>query len=167
MDKKDVSAKEEEISVVKTSSGCRIRVDSDSLSVVAAHPWCISANGYAVSRVLGRVVYMHRLLLGPDCAGLDVDHINGDKTDNRRVNLRACTRQDNLRNSRPRNAKLYSKYKGVSKSRRDGCWVAQIWHDAKNVYLGRFASEADAAVAYDTAAIRLFGEFARVNGRVA
>ena len=104
-------------------------------------------------------VLLHRYLLGEPLE--DVDHINRDCLDNRRENLRKATHQQNTMNSPSR--KGSSRFKGVSWDRRRNCWIACIRDNYRTVHLGGFAVEEDAARAYDEAARRLHGEFARVN----
>jgi hypothetical protein len=102
---------------------------------------------------------MHRLLLNPP-EGVEVDHINGNTLDNRRANLRICTHAENSRNRRGRsNSK--SGVKGVTPY--PGGWRATINVNGKNVHLGCFTNIDDAAEAYDEAATRYYGEFARTN----
>lgn len=96
-------------------------------------------------------------------AGLEhsmVDHKDGDGLNNRRHNLRGCTRRDNSANSRKRQH-TSSRFKGVSYN--SGKWLATIGYDRKTHYLGRYDTEEDAAMAYDRAALRHFGTFAKVN----
>lgn len=103
-------------------------------------------------------VLLHRYLLGEPPE--DVDHRNRDGLDNRRENLRKATHKQNMMNSPSR--KGSSRFKGVSWSRNH--WRASIRDNYKTVHLGRFATEEEAARAYDEAARRLHGsEFARVN----
>lgn len=109
-----------------------------------------------------RNIRMHRLLLGESCLGLDVDHKNHDTLDNRRSNLRVCTRSQNIMNTRKRPNKT-SKYLGVSKCNKVDRWRSTISKDGKNYHLGNFKSELDAAVAYNKKAKELFGEFAVLN----
>lgn len=92
---------------------------------------------------------------------LIVDHINGNPLDNRKVNLRVVTAQQNSFNTAAR--KFSSNYKGVSKRNRRKPWEVNITHDGKDYYLGTFSNEDDAAKAYDKKAKELFGEFARLN----
>ena len=100
-------------------------------------------------------MHMHTLLMGAPY----VDHVNHDGLDNRRANLRVGTQSQNLGNMRPRGGA--SKYKGVSRS--DGKWMARIQVAGKRKNLGRFATEEDAARAYDEAALAAWGEFALLN----
>jgi len=113
-----------------------------------------------------RLQIMHRLITDAG-KGEYVDHRNGDGLDNRLANLRICTNAENARNSRKRNVNsATSKYKGVTWSKAHGKWIAQIKIDYKNIYLGIFQSERDAALAYNKAAEKSFGEFANINREV-
>lgn len=104
---------------------------------------------------------LHRLV-SPPPEGLIVDHINGDTLDNRKTNLRFVTASQNAMNTRVSASHLKSSgFKGVSRS--GDKWSASISFDGQKIGLGRFDSEADAARAYDAAAVVLFGEFARTN----
>lgn len=92
-----------------------------------------------------------------------VDHINGDGLDNRRSNLRAATAQENARN-RGRRTTSVSGYKGVSWHKASARWQASIGvGDRRWKHLGYFSDSADAARAYDAAAINIFGPYARPN----
>lgn len=101
---------------------------------------------------------MHRLILDAP-KGMQVDHINGNGLNNRRENIRLCTHEQNSYNQQ----KPYgsSKYKGVCRKR--GKWDAQIRASGKIIWLGSFATEDEAANAYDEAALKHFGEFAFTN----
>jgi len=103
---------------------------------------------------------MHRTIMLPG-PGQEVDHINGDGLDNRRANLRLCTRTQN--NGNQRKARGVSQYKGVYRNNRHQMWVAHIGVKGQRVYLGEYAREEDAARAYDDAARTTFGEFALTN----
>lgn len=89
----------------------------------------------------------------------EVDHINGDRADNRIANLRAATHQQNLANCKNRKNNTSGK-KGVHKHK-DGRWRARISVDGKSIHLGLFTSLDEAHAAYVGAAERYFGEFAR------
>lgn len=139
-------------------------VDDEDFEWLSRYKWCYTKAGYAVraSRINGkrRTVYMHREILQAP-AGLEVDHINGDKLDNRRSNLRIVTKQQNMFNQRPR--KGSSRYKGVTWFSRTQKWRAFIKIDGKFRSLGYFDDEKEAALAYDRAARELFGEYAKTN----
>ena len=92
-----------------------------------------------------------------------VDHRNTDSLDNRRANLRLATHSQNSCNSRRDKSNTYSRYRGVSFSKRKQKWFAAIRADGKKTWLGYFDSEEDAAKAYDTAAKKYHGEYATLN----
>jgi len=129
--------------------------------------WFTHSNGYAVrntrlseDRPRG-IVYMHREIVGAS-AEVEVDHRDRDKLNNQRHNLRACTTAENQQNRAPR-AGRDSHYKGVRWDADRRRWRARIVINGKEQHLGRFGTEEDAARAYDEAARRHFGEFARTN----
>lgn len=92
-----------------------------------------------------------------------VDHRNGDRLDNRRANLRAVANVLNIANSPANRTAMYSPFKGVSYDRSRSKWIAQITIGRKNRNLGRFATEVEAALAYNAAALEAWGEHARLN----
>lgn len=133
--------------------------------------WCVNKGGYAQHgiRVNGkqRMTYMHRAVMermlgGPIPKGLEIDHINGNKLDNRRENLRLATRRQNMMNNRGKKDSV-SRYKGVSFEKRTGRWLARMKIAGKQTYLGSFVTEEEAARAYDAAARRVHGEFGKLN----
>jgi hypothetical protein len=138
-------------------------VDAADFEWLNQYKWRAFGKGdglYAVGRVGGKVVFMHRLIMDPP-AGMMVDHINGNEQDNRRCNLRICTPAQNARNSRKKGGA--SRFKGAYWYASLRKWVAKICHNGKTTHLGWFDNEIDAASAYDRAARRLFGEFACLN----
>lgn len=156
---------------VELTQGQFALIDDEDLTAVSEHSWCVqqyknkrrSTKVYAKAAMRGTQVTMHRFLLNPPL-GLSVDHINGDGLDNRKSNLRLCTKQGNAAN-RPKDRikNATSKYKGVSLVPQSGKWVAKIQVDGKGIQLGCFETEEDAARAYNVAAIEHFGEFAWLN----
>ncbi|ADI67581.1 HNH endonuclease [Mobiluncus curtisii] len=107
-------------------------------------------------------IRMHRELLNAP-AGIEVDHVNGNRLDNRRANLRLATRTQNACNRSKFRGKHHSRFKGVTYHVRDQCWQASIRHHDKHIYLGSFESEVEAAAAYNKAAINYQGKFAKLN----
>jgi hypothetical protein len=131
--------------------------------------WCISGSGngfYAVHYEKagpGKVkkIYMHRFIMDAP-AGKLVDHSNNKTLDNRRSNLRIASYSENNSN-RAKKKNTSSQYIGVHLNKSSGRWIAQIRIDGKGTHLGSFDSEIDAAKAYDEAAIKHRGVFARLN----
>lgn len=111
-----------------------------------------------------RVIFMHRLLTNAP-KGMLVDHKNGNGLDNRRENIRLCT---NSQNGMNQDSPKPNGYKGVTfdKSRGKSPWLARITKDGVMTYIGCFGTALEAAKAYDIAAKKVFGEFAKVNFRV-
>lgn len=93
-----------------------------------------------------------------------VDHKNSLRFDNRKCNLREATHLQNCCNQRTQiRPSKTSIYKGVSKKKSTGRYTAQIKQYGYGIYIGIFATEIEAAKAYDKKAVELFGEFARLN----
>lgn len=118
--------------------------------------------GYGENRVLLR---MHTTIVSPP-AGMLVDHVSFDTLDNRRENLRVCTRSENAFHSRKKKDGQYtSKYKGVSLWQGGGepSWRARIHKDGISYLIGYFKSEVEAALAWNQAALAHYGEFAVLN----
>ncbi len=123
-------------------------------------------NWNAVRHVGETMFYMHRDILGLSYGdGTIVDHINGNGLDNQRDNLRLCSVKENIRNQHTTCGS--SRYKGVSWSKQRDRWRATIMVDRRHKHLGFFDNELDAAVAYDIAAMKYFGEFSFCNFEMA
>lgn len=117
-------------------------------AALAAQRWCLNANGYAWRSgkrgVESRHVYLHRAVVG--CVtgdGVLVDHINRDRLDNRRSNLRPVTPAQSRQNTPSLGGT--SSYRGVTFDRRKRRWRAQVQLNRQSYILGRFATEAEAA----------------------
>lgn len=136
-------------------------VDDSDFDFLSQWKWRYDSKGYASRWESHKIVRMHRLIMG-NPEGKLIDHINMDKLDNRRENLRVCTNSENLYN-RPKNKNNTSGYKGVTWFKRDSKWRAAIMIDRKMNHLGYFEDVVEAAKAYDIAANMYFGEFARLN----
>jgi hypothetical protein len=139
-------------------------VDAEYYDRLNQYKWHAQKGGqtyYARRQEKGKLIIMHRLITNAP-KGLFVDHRNHNGLDNRRENLRLCTRLQNARNRLPRRQGI-SKYKGVTWNKRRKKFIAAISLGGKKQYLGAFDSEIDAAKAYDKKARELFGEFAYLN----
>jgi len=145
---------------IVTARGDRFVIDLEDVAKVKGVSWRrLNQDGYACAG--HQNLRLHRLLLDAP-PGLQVDHIDGDPTNNRRSNLRLCTHAENGKNQR-RPSTNSSGFKGVSWHKRDKRWYARIMINRKNKHLGCFDTPEDAKAAYDVAAERLFGEFRRAS----
>ena len=128
--------------------------DADAFEVMK-NKWHLSHGGYAV---IGRTgMLLHRLVMNPT-GNEQIDHRNGNRLDCRKSNLRRATMYENARNR----AGTPGKLKGIRRTA-TGRWAAHIGFNGSVQYLGTFDTDREAAIAYDDAARRLHGEFARLN----
>ncbi len=118
-------------------------------------------NFYAKIRVKNQNKRLHRVLINAP-NDKTVDHINGNTLDNRKINLRLCTNSENLRNSKKRKTNT-SGYKGVSFCKSCKKYIASITLNYKKIRLGYFEDKKEAAIAYNMAAIKYHGNFAKLN----
>jgi hypothetical protein len=119
--------------------------------------------GYMVAPIDGLTLYAHRVIWAivyGNWPNHDIDHINGDRTDNRISNLREATRAQNSLNT-SKHSDNASGRKGVHWSRSRQRWVAEITLNGTKTFLGRFKDIDAASSAYEDAAKRMFGDFAR------
>jgi hypothetical protein len=123
--------------------------------------WGLS-NGYAARRdENNKIIYMHRLILPPPPRML-VDHIDGNKANNCRSNLRIATRTQNMQN-RPKHRSSSSRFKGIHYSRWSHKWYATCRYAGQCHRSAYFETDDEAARVYDHLAVAWFGEFARLN----
>ncbi len=132
-------------------------VDPQDIDFLNSQKWYVHSRGYAAN-CKGQL--FHRLLLNPP-KGTVIDHVNGNKLDNRRDNLRVCDQRGNLRNARAKRGS--SRYKGVYYHKQVGKWCAHITVDYKTRHLGLFLTEEEAAQAYNIAATQANPEFSKLN----
>lgn len=150
-----------------TNSDKKVLVDDEDYERLSVFRWFIIGDRY-VRRTAprGSSIYMHREIAGTP-AGFDTDHINGDKLDNRRCNLRIATRAQNCANTFKYT--LYagktpsSRFKGVTWDKNRNKWSVKTRVNKSYVFIGRFHDEVLAAKAYDKFMYDRFGEFAKLN----
>jgi hypothetical protein len=151
-------------------------VDKQDYKRVSAHKWAANFHHntdgyggvfYAKRCVLQggkkHTVYLHRFILNAP-RGVEVDHVDRMHTlDCWRFTLRLATHKQNIANKQKTTAMKSSRYKGVHRDHRRGKWVAGIQLNRRSVYLGTFADEEEATLAYNRAALQHFGKFALLN----
>lgn len=161
--------------IIKTKSYGELMVffDDDDYDLIRKYRWMIAkgkkgvfyARGYIGKKQGGGGVFektrMHRLIMNcPD--NLQVDHINGNGLDNRRINLRIATNAENCRNKKP-HADSLTGYKGITFIKKKKLFYARIRVDGKLKSLGRSKDLKSAVIRYNNAALKYFGEFAYLN----
>lgn len=151
---------------IKLTQGKVALVDDNMFEYLSQWKWYLlksHTNYYAIrtSKPENKLIQLHRVVIKAK-QGEFVDHINGDKLDNRKVNLRICTKAQNAQNRKT--SKLNkSGYNGVSWCIRNKKWVAQIQCENKKNHIGYYIDPIDAAKAFNEAAKKYHGEFAKLN----
>lgn len=136
-----------------------VRVDDDDYVDLSQHKWYLHPKGYAQAFIDGACVLMHRFIMQPP-SDMQIDHIDRDKTNNKRSNLRIVRKGINAQNIPPK-ANNTSGYVGVA---RNGIyWQASIYFNRKRQFVGNFKDKESAAIAYNDRALELYGENAYLN----
>ena len=141
----------------KTLGTFRALIDTEDLPLVVHMRWNISGQGYAISDHKRKKVLLHRVVMGDPLECLD--HINRDRLDNRKENLREATPSQNTANSKIRPSR--SGFKGVRKVGKK--YEAKINFKGKTTRLGMHPTAEDAARAYNEACRKIHGEFGVLN----
>lgn len=155
---------------IEIRKGIYALVDDCDAELVSGYKWTVHG-GYACttrSKKTGRkAIRMHRLILGLTDPSIIVDHINRDKLDNRRCNLRTCTELENAWNKGKRmmgkHGALKSRFIGVGWLNKNKKWIVNIINNGKHKGLGTYNSEETAAFVYNNYAKKYRGEFAVLN----
>lgn len=150
---------------IRTEKGDRFIIDAADVMLARRHCWSRHTTGYAraVTRVAGgkqRTIYLHRLICKPTSEKPHIDHISGDINDCRRINLRRCTRSENMSNQKIRSDNSTGR-KGVGLHKQTGKYRARVRLHGKQHHLGLFDSPMAASDAAIKARNLIHGEFAR------
>jgi len=154
---------------IKLTQGKFTLVDDEDYDDLSKHNWYVQKSRntfYAARRVKNsngnpRLALMHREIMGSPF-GKKIDHIDEDGLNNQKQNLRICTNSQNQMN-RGKTKVNTSGYKGVFWHELAKKWRAQISINNERIYLGLFDDVSEAAKAYNEAAVKFHGEFARLN----
>lgn len=154
--------------ILLTKNNVEVIIDDEDFPLIGKSKIWLSIgkkrkdNAYIMIYKNKKQVGLHRFLMNITDPKIFIDHINGNVFDNRKSNLRICNNKENSRNS-----KLYrnnkSGYKGIMYIETRKKWRAKIFFEGKTIHLGYFNDKLTAAQAYNEAAIRYFGSFAKLN----
>lgn len=128
--------------------------DVDDFDRIDKYKWGVGSHGYAYTHYKSGIMLMHRFIMDTP-EKMDTDHVNHNRLDNRKNNLRVCTTSQNIANILIKPSK---KYKGVHKSRNNTYYAK-----TGGIHLGTFETELLAAMAYNDAAKERYGDFAHLN----
>jgi hypothetical protein len=136
-------------------------VDAEDYEYLSQWGWYKDGTGYASMSITEdgkqRIYFLHRVIMVRVCdiTGKVIDHINGDRLDNRKENLRAVSNAENLQNVHNKRKGCSSKYFGVWYDKGRQNWYAHIMKNYRKYYIGRFDTELEAAIAYNKKAEEL------------
>lgn len=149
-----------EYGIGKATNGEEFYFDKEDYDLIKEYTWSINDQGYVISNPLGKHIRMHLIVMGRDGNndGKDVDHINHNRKDNRKENLRIIEHYQNITN-----CKTYSNNtsgrKGVYWDKSRNKWMALLTYNQKTYHLGRFDNYEDAVLAREKAEKEIHGEY--------
>ena len=153
---------------IPLTQGYETIVDDEDYEELSKYKWHVGGvKGYTKYaqrkiRINGKrtSISMHVVILASPL-GFEVDHKDGNGLNNTKENLRSVKHSDNCKNRKKRKDSTQT-FKGIRK-RKNGTWRARIYSNGNKIIIGSFQNEFDAASAYDRAAIKYHGEFAKTN----
>jgi hypothetical protein len=154
--------------IITSKSGHEFVIDDEDWDLVKNFSWSVLRGYNTIYAQAGskdgsrKPILMHRLIMNAG-RGETVDHIDGNGSNNKKTNLRFCTRSQNQANQQKRIDGVTSRFKGVYWHKTNKRWCAVCSCDSRPHWVGSFDTETEAALAYNIKAITLFGEFAKLN----
>jgi hypothetical protein len=151
---------------IKLTQDKQTMVNDEDFEHLSKYKWYFKRQGYAVRNteyIRGQArgcVWMHREIMNTP-PGFETDHINGNKLDNRRSNLRIVTKSQNQWNRKKQSGS--SKYKGVYWNKANRRWHVQLQMNKKKIWLGYYETETEARKAYEAGVGKFFGRYARTE----
>lgn len=150
---------------IKLTNENKVLIDDIDFDFINQYKWRLGSRGYAIRSNGKKVIMMHRLINGTS-KGLETDHINRNKLDNRRSNLRSVTSSQNHMNKGiPKNNK--TGFKGIYWSEKRNKWTCYIRINRKTINLGMFLTKIEAIEKRKEAEKKYFGEFGNLGGQYA
>ena len=151
---------------IPLTNGMNAQVDEEDFESISKYRWYAlkcppSKTWYAVATIDHKRIRMHRLILGLS-GSIKTDHIDRNGLNNTRSNIRPATQSQNMANCSGHKNNT-SGFKGVYWDKRKAKWRVQIWCENVRYTVGRFKDKIEAAKAYDTKAVELFGQYAGLN----
>ena len=157
---------------IQLTQGYVALVDDEDFDYLNQWKWCVKIKSntiYVVRTIVinykpkkTKTIRMHRLIMLCNI-GKIVDHIDHNGLNNQKNNLRFCTTNQNRANSIKTNKYTTSKFKGVTLNKKSNKWISKMTINKKNIHIGCYKDEIDAAMAYDKKAKEIYGEFANLN----
>ncbi len=135
----------------KSEEVARAKIDKEDLKNAKKHKWHLDFYGYVISQINNKAIRLHQLVIGKKSSN-QIDHINHNKFDNRKQNLRHCTTSQNCMNRK--------NVKGYCWNKENKKWQVQICINYKNIHIGCFKNKQDAITARRQAELKYFKEFA-------
>jgi len=156
---------------IQLTQGYVALIDDEDYDMVNFFSWRVMIRktniyvGTQACRINKKAVTMllHQLVLHNTPEGYEIDHIDGNALNNQKSNLRIVTHTQNMKNTRKSSGGVTSKYKGVFKPSGVRKYKVLITVDKKVIYLGYYKDELEAARVYNEAALKYFGEYAKIN----
>lgn len=143
---------------IKLTQNKTVKVDDSDYQWLNQYKWYFHVQGYAVRKSKGKAILMHRLIMNTP-EGMDTDHINRDKLDNRRENLRVCTHAENMRNRnihRPYKPRTPGSSAGrISFSTLRGVWEVKVQRNGIRKYYGSYKKKEDAETVVKNVILKL------------